>query len=315
MRQAIARSVNIPAIKTAEKVGLNNVINYAHMMGIKSEIEPYPPLAIGGIRGIRVLEMCSAYGVIASGGIFIEPTPIAKITDSQGQTIEPENVDKGKQVIQPKTAKVMDEMFRGVVMSRGGTGYAVRDVPEARGKTGTTNSDVDAWFIGYVPGKLVTAVWAGNDDHTPMKNVWGGNVCAPIWKNFMQKALRVYSDTHGPKPTASHEPEPKPQPANPNTTDNPAGETEVSPASENGLATIKVKICDDSQLLATSSCLHWHYERFADGSQPKEYCNIHGKKKRDNKPEGDNPPTDGETGGTDDDGLRLTPPPPMVTDH
>ena len=68
----------------------------------------------------------------------------------------------------------------------------MRAVPEARGKTGTTNNDVDAWFIGYVPKKIVAACWVGNDNNSPMSGAYGGTVCGPVWKEFMLKSIPIY---------------------------------------------------------------------------------------------------------------------------
>jgi len=316
IKQAVARSVNVPAVRTAMQVGLHTVIRYAHMMGIKSDIEAYPALAIGGIKGIRVIEMAAAYSVIASGGYYVEPTPIAKITDSQGTLID-EWVPQPRRILPDRTVGVMDGLFRAVVTSHGGTGYAVRDVLDARGKTGTTNDDVDAWFIGYVPGKLVTAVWTGNDDHKPMKHVWGGNVCAPIWRDFMLDAVRVYKDTH---PDTS-----KPKPAQPASrrranrreartrTENPTPQDQNQrPEQETGLGTIRVRICDTSQLLATRWCPSTHIETFVEGSQPTTYCNIHGPGAGSTDNGGASPSDD--TGGGDR-GLRLTPPPPILPER
>src|SRR5207237_533475 len=84
----------------------------------------------------------------------------------------------------------MDELTRAVVTS--GTGTAARIVPEAHGKTGTTEDNTDAWFVGYTKGGLVTSVWAGNRDNSPMSSrLYGGTICAPIWASFMQQAVEL----------------------------------------------------------------------------------------------------------------------------
>jgi len=192
MRQAIAQSINIPAIRTMEAVGIQEVIDYAHLLGIRQELEPNLSLAIG-TASVTMLEMATVYGVFANGGKRVEPMAIRRITDRNGGVIE-ENVPEVREVISEQTAKAMDSMLRDVVER--GTGRMVRDVPQARAKTGTTQDHRDAWFIGYTP-ELVTAVWVGNDDYTPMKRVWGGNVCAPIWKEFMLKALSLIPQGQG----------------------------------------------------------------------------------------------------------------------
>jgi 1A family penicillin-binding protein len=323
IKQAVAKSVNVPAVRTAMEVGLGEVIKYARIMGIKSDIEQYPALAIGGIKGIRVLEMASAYNVFASGGVYAEPTPIVRITDSQDQVYD-EQPPENRPALQQKTVKVMDELFRAVVTS--GTGRSVSSIPEARGKTGTTNADVDAWFIGYVPGKLTCAVWAGNDDHTPMSHVWGGNVCAPIWKKFMQTALRVQAANREKDKTADKPQQPKQQVQYRPTRPEPTGETqtqtppeqdineEFNLPNETEMGTVRVKICEDSQLLATRACTTWHTEEFEQGAQPTQYCNIHGSRRQRGTENGTNPsprPTTTGEGG----GYRMTPPPPILPDH
>lgn len=312
LRQAIAWSVNVPAVRTAQQVGLYTVIKYAHLLGVKSEIEPYPALAIGGIKGIRVIEMASAYGVFASGGYYVEPNPIAKITDSKGALID-EPTPEPRRVLNERTAKVMDELFRGVVTSRGGTGYAVRSVPEARGKTGTTNEDVDAWFLGYVPGKLVTAVWVGNDNYKPMRHVWGGNVCAPIWKDFMRTALGVYDQTHRNSAPKKDKPDEDNKPRELRFQKEPTTTEPENNQDETQFDSIRVKVCDESQLLATRNCPSWHIETFAQGTQPSAYCNIHGPRGGSTEEGNNEPPQEP----ADDGGgqLRMTPPPPILTDR
>ncbi|MBI2844196.1 MAG: PBP1A family penicillin-binding protein [Armatimonadetes bacterium] len=310
VEQAVARSVNTAAARAASQVGLYTVIKYARLMGVKSKLEPYPAIAIGGIGGLRVLEMASAYGVFASGGRYAEPIPIAKITDSEGALIEEANV-QSMHVLPDRTVKVMDGLFRAVVTT--GTGRRMMSIPEARGKTGTTNDDIDAWFIGYVPKKLVTAVWMGNDDYKPMRKVFGGTVCGPVWKDFMEDALKVYDATHRPKFVPKHvEPqsnEVEKQVAPENQEPQPVDDTAVV---ETDGGTVRVKICDESQLIATRNCPSWHAESFPKGTEPSMLCDIHGPRPREGQNGNVNPPREPSGGG--EDGLRLTPPPPILPD-
>ncbi|MCC6446627.1 MAG: penicillin-binding protein 1A [Armatimonadetes bacterium] len=186
MRTAVAQSINIPAIRMMEEVGIQEVINYAQVLGIRQELEPNLSLAIG-TASVTMMEMVTVYGVFANPGNRVEPMAVAKITDRKGNLIE-EFTLQVRQVISEETARQMDSLLRGVVER--GTGRMVRDVPRARAKTGTTQDHRDAWFIGYTP-ELVTAVWVGNDDYSPMGRVWGGNVCAPIWEAFMKPTLAM----------------------------------------------------------------------------------------------------------------------------
>ncbi len=183
LKQAVAQSINLVAIRVAQRVGIKNVIKYAQAMGITSELEPYLPIAIGGVKGVHPIEMASAYGTFANGGVHVNTSAIVKITNAKGETIDEFTPDPNR-VIPENINAEMDDMFRAVVASRGGTGFRAGQIPEARGKTGTTNDDRDAWFIGYVPGKLVAACWVGNDNYAPMHKEYGGLICAPIWVNF-----------------------------------------------------------------------------------------------------------------------------------
>jgi len=278
MERAVAQSINMPAIKTANKVGVKNVIKYAQLLGIHSPLEPYLPIAIGGVPGVHPIEMASAYSTFANGGIHVEPTAITRVTNSRGETIK-DFESEGQQVIPESTNKMMDQMFRSVVMSAGGTGHTVRDVPEARGKTGTTNDDRDAWWIGYIPKKLVAAVWVGNDNNSPMSHAWGGTVCAPIWREFMLKAIPINDKI---KESVQSENKPKKEDKPKTDQDKNASVDQNKPengadvTTADGTDLVSRRICDESQLLATKRCPSWHTEKFVKGTEPTEYCNIHG---------------------------------------
>lgn len=316
IRTAVAKSVNVHAVRTAMEVGLDEVIKYARLLGITSEIEQYPALAIGGLKyGVHPIEMASAYAVFANGGYYIQPTPIAKVLDSEGNLVDERTVER-RQVLKERTVNIMDELFRGVVTTPGGTGYRVlHDFADARGKSGTTNNDADAWFVGYVPNKLVTAVWMGNDDKTPMRKVYGGTVCGPVWKEYMQVAVSVFKDTHQNKPIVTKT-DAKPKEANADQNTKPKHNEDATTTDKNEPTsppdtnvettsdTVRVRICDSSQLLATRGCPSTHMEDFAKGAEPTAYCNIHGS--------GNSGDQSGNASGNDDN-LRLTPPPSI--DH
>lgn len=281
LERAVAESINIPAIKICDKVGVHNVIRYARAMGIKAKLEPYLPLAIGGIGGVKPIEMASAYGTFANGGVHVEPVSIVRVTNSHGDTIE-DYTPEGVRVISERVNQMMDSMLRAVVVKPGGTGHRMRDVAEARGKTGTTNDDRDAWWIGYVPNKLVAAVWVGNDNYAPMRRAWGGTVCGPIWREFMLKAIPIYDKTHKPdKPAqrADREADKSPnsesersrevdrEPEAPTATDTGSGDT---------TDTVTAVVCSESQMLARPGCPVTHTQRFVRGFEPTSYCTVHG---------------------------------------
>lgn len=272
LEKAVAYSINIPAIKVAQKVGVRKVIEVARRLGIKSDLQPNLSLAIG-TSGVTVLEMAAAYAAFATGGYYAEPMAIVKILDREGNLLE-ENRPQIRKVLDPRVAKAMDQMLRAVVLY--GTGRTIRDrIPEARGKTGTTQDDRDAWFVGYTPD-LCAAVWVGNDDYTPMKRVFGGTICAPIWADFMETALKV-------NPKA-----PRPLLARPSGERSPSAIEEVRPSPRERSAlqepetgnpperwTVRVRICDDSGMIASPYCPTTHLEEFPSGAEPRGMCTLH----------------------------------------
>ena len=301
MREAVAHSVNICAVRWSEQVGRYKVIQAARALGIKSPLKPYPSIALG-VFDVTPLEMAAAYAVFANEGLKAEPTAILRIENSEGGFLEEAEPDP-RPVLSKETAAAMDELLRGVVTRREGTGHTARAIPEARGKTGTTQNTWDVWFIGYVPKKLVTAVWAGNDESIPMgRGVSGGGVCGPIWKDFMLKALDIrkkWDEKASPKP--SKEPEtakankPK-EPAHPAPTDRkPPGEGD-----SNGASTVTVKICGQSLLLSTANCPSTYKETYISGFQPTEYCTMHRRVTR--------PPSGSTESGSSETGEPAAPP-------
>ena len=269
MRQAIAQSVNVCAVRMADQIGINKVITYARMLGIKSDLQPNLSLALGSAV-VTPLEMCSAYGVFAAKGMRAEPISIVRINESDrnddGALID-ENRPIVHQVLSEQTAEIMDGMFRGVVTM--GTGRSASRVREARGKTGTTQDDRDAWFVGYTP-ELSTAVWVGNDNYSPMRSVWGGNVCAPTWATFMRKALEVHK--------REHQQEKKTQETNQHqsTSDDRSSRQTPTENTTPGHEKTTITICTQSGLLATRNCTSTYRVSYDIGKQPLTYCNIHG---------------------------------------
>jgi penicillin-binding protein 1A len=187
-QQAFAASVNGAAVNVCLKVGPHQVKELAQRLGLKGNIRAYPSMALGTSEA-SPLEMANAYGVFAAGGKRAEPIAILQIRDSSGQLLEdvqPVLHDTG---LSPQTVDYINLLTRGVVTS--GTGAAARSVPDAHGKTGTTEDSTDAWFVGYTKD-LVTAVWAGNRNNTPMASrMFGGTICAPIWASYTGRALAL----------------------------------------------------------------------------------------------------------------------------
>lgn len=283
MEYAVADSVNIPAVRTAQKVGINKVIQYARLLGIKTYLAPYPSLALGA-SGVPPIEMANAYGVIAAGGKRAEPMCILRIENSDGGIIA-NNEPIVKTVLSSQTTETMDSLFRAVMTK--GTGAHIH-VDDARGKTGTTNNNMNVWFIGYIPHKLVTAVWAGNDPPKPMRShTYGGTICGPIWKQYTDAALDIQK--HWSSPVAAQPMAAKPDSNDANSTANQPEQPKPSehkpkPAPDPNAATnpphderiVRVRVCNESGQLATPKCPSTHVEAFVSGFQPTTKCEIHG---------------------------------------
>ncbi len=186
LREALALSRNVVAVKLADRIGIDKVIEYAHRMGIESPLEANLSLALGsGV--VTPLEHASGYATIANQGLHVDPTPFRDVKDSFGRTILDAEYPQPIDVVPAGTAFIMTSMLEDVINH--GTGYpnAIIGRPAA-GKTGTTSDFRDAWFVGFTPD-LVTAVWLGNDDYSRMVESYGGNVPARIWARFMKAAL------------------------------------------------------------------------------------------------------------------------------
>ncbi|AFZ23467.1 penicillin-binding protein, 1A family [Cylindrospermum stagnale PCC 7417] len=186
IRTALAQSRNIPVIKLGKSVGMNKVIETCRTLGIMSPMEPVSSLPLGAI-GVTPLEMASAYATFANYGWQSPSTVIVRVTDSSGNVLL-DNTPKPQLVLDPWASAATIDIMRSVMTEGTGKGAAI-DRPSA-GKTGTTSSEKDIWFVGTVP-QLATAVWVGRDDNRQLASgATGGGMVAPIWRDFMQKAMK-----------------------------------------------------------------------------------------------------------------------------
>lgn len=186
IRSALAQSRNIPAIELGQKVGVNRVIDISRTVGIKSPIPPVISLPLGSVD-LTPLEIAAAYATFANNGWQSETTFIAQVTDNAGRLIL-NNTPKPRLVLDPWAVASLNSALQDVI--NGGTGVAAQIDRPAAGKTGTTSSERDIWFVGYVP-QMAVAVWAGNDNYTPLGyGATGGSFMAPIWRDFMFEALK-----------------------------------------------------------------------------------------------------------------------------
>jgi len=186
LRRSLELSRNIPAIKLGQAVGLNEVVAIVQLLGIKSPIEPVTSLPLGAVD-LTPLELVGAYATLASNGWHSDPEFILQITNSYGEVLV-KNVPRLRLVLNPWAAAAVTDNLQGVIGQ--GTGVAARLDRPAAGKTGTTSSERDIWFVGYVP-QLAVGIWVGNDDYRPLGyRATGGGFVAPIWKQFMVQALK-----------------------------------------------------------------------------------------------------------------------------
>jgi penicillin-binding protein 1A len=185
LRSALEQSRNIPAVRLGQEVGLNKVIEICRTIGIRSPIEPVVSLPLGSVD-LTPMEMAGAFATFASNGWHSETTMIVQVTDTSGRVLL-DNTPKPQLVLDPWSVASLNDVMQGVI-TRGTARTAAIDRPAA-GKTGTTSSERDIWFVGYVP-QLSTAVWVGNDDYSPIgQGATGGMYVAPIWRDFMLQAL------------------------------------------------------------------------------------------------------------------------------
>ncbi len=238
MREALARSINIPAIKVADQIGQSTVITYARQMGIRSPLQPYLSIALGSFE-VTLLELTSAIGVLPASGIRTEPIAITHIETREGHILE-QNYPRKSEAISAQTAYVMTSILQSAVDE--GTGRLIRARGITRnlaGKTGTTDEYGDAWYVGFSPD-LVTGVWVGFDEKRSMGNrQTGARVALPIWIDFMTGALEAIPDRRFPEP--------------------------------HGI--VRRDICKETGLLATDHCPETRVEVFVSGTEPLRFCN------------------------------------------
>ena len=189
LRRALAGSRNVPAVKLAAEIGIQNVIEMAKRFGVTAPLQPYLPLVLGAAE-ITLLEHTSSFTVFPNDGIRIEPHLIRRVTAYDGAVLE-EARPKVYDVLKPEVARTMTAMLEDVVQF--GTAMRARELKRpVAGKTGTTSDFTDAWFMGFTPS-LTAGTWVGNDDDSvPLGNKETGSRAAlPIWIEFMKQ---VYDD-------------------------------------------------------------------------------------------------------------------------
>jgi penicillin-binding protein 1A len=245
LRTGLARSRNLIAIKLLQMVGAKPVIDVAYKMGIQSKLTPNPSLAIGTSE-VDVLELVSAYTCFPNGGIHVAPRFITKVIDRYGNLLEENGVAPRQVAIAPAPAYMMVNLMQSVMDDSGGTGANARTrgfYRPAGGKTGTSDSFCDAWFVGYTP-QVTAGCWIGFDDKTSLGHNQTGSLNAlPIWTDFMSAAVDSLPVEDFPEPPGiTHE-----------------------------------TICIDSGKKAAAYCTHIRDEVFLSDFTIDEICPLHRK--------------------------------------
>ena len=188
--QAFAKSVNTCSIRLAQKVGMPAIIQKARDLGITSKLNNNFATALGG-SGTNLLEMTAAYGATMADGEKIIPFGIISIKTQKGRVLYKAKKKESKKIISSEICEKMKIMLKEIIEN--GTGKRARMPIDCYGKTGTSNDSRDASFIGFSP-PLVTGVWIGNDDNSPMNNsMTGGKIPAVVWRHFMMSAFGLES--------------------------------------------------------------------------------------------------------------------------
>jgi penicillin-binding protein 1B len=186
LRVALQKSLNVPAVKIAERIGYDRVALFARRAGLTAKMLPYPSIALGAFE-VTPLELTGAYTIFANDGIREEPYAVREVVASDGQVLKAYG-PQAKAVIRPELAFLMTYLMEGVINN--GTAASVRSrgfTLPAAGKTGTSR---DGWFAGYTKDLLAIA-WAGYDDNRDI-NLEGARSALPIWTEFMLRASRIY---------------------------------------------------------------------------------------------------------------------------
>ena len=182
-------SSNVCAARLIKEVGIRSVIQTARVLGIETPLEYDYTIALGS-NGVKLFEFTRAYGAFANGGYVVQPYSVERVETSRGKVVYKAPKTKITHQLSMNTAAEMTAMMKTVITH--GTGRAANIGKPAAGKTGTTDDNKDAYFMGYTPN-IVTGVWVGNDDNTVMnKSIQGGTVPALIWKDVMKTATEKY---------------------------------------------------------------------------------------------------------------------------
>ncbi|MGQ0558521.1 MAG: transglycosylase domain-containing protein [Sphingosinicella sp.] len=185
LRAAFAYSINTVAVRLAQDVGTRTVADMAQRFGISSQVDTNPSMALGTSE-VRLIDMARAYAAVARGGIAITPYGIRRVTTADGTLLYEHDDDESRVLVVPWVAAQMTDLLQGVVVH--GTGRAAALGRPTAGKTGTTSSNKDGWFIGFSSG-LTAGIWMGRDDNRALPGLAGGRAPARAFHDFMALAV------------------------------------------------------------------------------------------------------------------------------
>ena len=280
VKEAIARSSNIPAVKVLDMIGLSSSYGYLqnkfHLSSIVPDDKNYSSLALGGLtKGVSPKEMAAAYGVFVNSGKYIAPYTYTKVIDSTGQIIL-ENTAEATQSMSAAAAYITSDLLYSVVNSSVGTakGAALSSGMPTYGKTGTTDDDCDKWFVGFTP-YYVGAVWYGFDSPSSISNAGvSGNPCVTAWNTVMERVHEYLDYRELTRPTNI----------------------------------VEATVCMYSGMLASSTC-NAVTAYFVDGTQPKSICNSSHSSGVRSGSQTPSPTTTPQTAPTPQAANTITPPP------
>jgi penicillin-binding protein 1A len=185
LREAFSRSINTVSAKIGAQVGFSTIADMARRFGITTQISTYPAMVLGS-SDVRLIEMTRAFASVANNGVAVTPYGIRRVVTADGRLLYQRDSDEGRVLVAPWVAAEMTDLLQSAVLS--GTGRAAQIGRPVAGKTGTTTSNKDGWFIGFSSG-LTTGVWMGRDDARPVPGLQGGTAPARAFHDFMTVAV------------------------------------------------------------------------------------------------------------------------------
>ncbi|MEA3079718.1 MAG: penicillin-binding protein, partial [Sphingomonadales bacterium] len=185
LREAFSRSINTISAKIGAQVGFSTIADMARRFGITTPISTYPSMVLGS-SDVRLIDMTRAFASVANKGVAVTPYGIRRVVTADGRMLYQREADDERVLVAPWVAAEMTDLLQSAVLS--GTGRSAQIGRPVAGKTGTTSSNKDGWFIGFSSG-LTTGVWMGRDDARPVGGLQGGTAPARAFHDFMSVAV------------------------------------------------------------------------------------------------------------------------------